>query len=235
MILLLLSKNKIEIRDIQISIILEQYLAYLEERKQMDLEVASEFISMASHLVLIKTKMLLSEAEKQEGLSEMELLIQSLEQRQRQEILEKLKLPSAYLEERNDIGRNIFTKNPEPLHRDRTYRYQHDKQDLVRALFNLQERSRIKLPTPVTAFQGIVGKEPYPVEKKAAEVLKRLITKGRQRLKSLFRGNRSRSEVVATFLSLLELCKLRAVKITQEHGEYDVTYLKMPDESEVRE
>lgn len=55
-ILLLLSKNKIEIRDIQISIILEQYLAYLEERKQMDLEVASEFISMASHLVLTRPK-----------------------------------------------------------------------------------------------------------------------------------------------------------------------------------
>lgn len=107
-ILLLLSKNKIEIRDIQISIILEQYLAYLEERKQMDLEVASEFISMASHLVLIKTKMLLSEAEKQEGLSEMELLIQSLEQRQRQEILEKLKLPSAYLEERNEYRPKYF-------------------------------------------------------------------------------------------------------------------------------
>ena len=89
-ILLLLSKNKIEIRDIQISVILEQYLSYLDEMKKMDLEIASEFITMASQLVLIKTKMLLSEAERQEGLSEMELLIQSLEQRQRQEILEKI-------------------------------------------------------------------------------------------------------------------------------------------------
>ena len=68
-ILLLLSKNKIEIRDIQISVILEQYLAYLDEMKRMDLEIASEFITMASQLVLIKTKMLLSEAERQEGLS----------------------------------------------------------------------------------------------------------------------------------------------------------------------
>ena len=121
-ILLLLSKNKIEIRDIQISVILEQYLAYIDEMKRMDLEIASEFISMASHLVLIKTKMLLSEAEQQEGLSEMELLIQSLEQRQRQEILEKIKGPAAWLEKRNDIGRNIFTKEPEPLRRDLTER-----------------------------------------------------------------------------------------------------------------
>lgn len=234
-ILLLLSKNKIEIRDIQISVILEQYLAYLDEMKRMDLEIASEFITMASHLVLIKTKMLLSEAEKQEGLSEMELLIQSLEQRQRQEIMEKLKEPAAYLERRNEIGRNMFIKSPEPLRRDQTYRYQHDKQDLVRALFGLQDRSEAKLPSPMTAFAGIVGKEPYPVEKKAAEVLKRLISKGAQRLRSLFRGNRSRSEVVATFLSILELCKLRSIQVTEQDGDFEVNYLQMPEESEVQE
>ena len=232
-ILLLLSKNKIEIRDIQISVILEQYLAYLDEMKRMDLEIASEFISMASHLVLIKTKMLLSEAEQQEGLSEMELLIQSLEQRQRQEILEKIKGPAAWLEKRNDIGRNIFTKEPEPLRRDLTYRYQHDRSDLIRALMNMQERSDTELPSPIQAFVGIVGKEPYPVEKKAAEMLKTLIAKGRQKLRSLFRGNRSRSEVVATFLSILELCKLRSVRVTEDNGELQVDYLKMPEESEV--
>ena len=232
-ILLLLSKNKIEIRDIQISVILEQYLAYLDEMKRMDLEIASEFISMASHLMLIKTKMLLSEAEQQEGLSEMELLIQSLEQRQRREILEKIKEPAAWLEKRNDIGRDLFTKEPEPLRRDQTYRYQHDRGDLILAMQNMQERSESKLPSPINAFVGIVGKEPYPVEKKAAEMLKTLINRGRQRLRSLFRGSRSRSELVATFLSVLELCKLRSVRVTEEDGEFQVDYLQMPEESEV--
>ena len=232
-ILLLLSKNKIEIRDIQISVILEQYLAYLDEMKRMDLEIASEFISTASHLMLIKTKMLLSEAEQQEGLSEMELLIQSLEQRQRREILEKIKEPAAWLEKRNDIGRDLFTKEPEPLRRDQTYRYQHDRGDLILALQNMQERSETKLPSPINAFVGIVGKEPYPVEKKAAEMLKTLINRGRQRLRSLFRGSRSRSELVATFLSVLELCKLRSVRVTEEDGEFQVDYLQMPEESEV--
>ena len=235
-ILLLLSKNKIEIRDIQISVILEQYLAYLEEMKRMDLEIASEFITMASQLVLIKTKMLLSEAERQEGLSEMELLIQSLEQRQRQEIMEKLRGPAKWLESRNDIGRNTFVKNPEPLRKDSSYRYQHPKEDLQRAFFNMQEHSKTKLPAPITAFQGIVGKEPYPVEKKAAEVLKQLISGGVQRLKNLFRGNKSRSEVVATFLSILELCKLHSVQIENVEGhDYQVTYQQMPDEKEVQE
>lgn len=234
-ILLLLSKNKIEIRDIQISVILEQYLEYLEEMKRMDLEIASEFISMASQLVLIKTKMLLSEAERQEGLSEMELLIQSLEARQRQEIMEKLKAPASWLEGRNSIGINTFTKDPEPLRKDTTYRYQHDQEDLVRAWFLLKDRSREKLPAPVTAFQGIVGKEPYPVERKAAEVLKRLISGGVHRLRALFQGSKSRSEVVATFLSILELCKIRSITLVEEDSDFRVNYEKMPDSQEVAE
>ena len=233
-ILLLLSKNKIEIRDIQISVILEQYLAYLDEMKRMDLEIASEFISMASQLVLIKTKMLLSEAERQEGLSEMELLIRSLEQRQRQEIMEKLKSPAAWLEGRNDIGRNTFVKAPEPLRRDNTYRYQHDKSDLVRALADIQDRSKTTLPSPIRAFEGIVGREPYPVEVKAAELLKQLMERGVQKLRNLFRGNKSRSEVVATFLSILELCKLRSVKVEEdENHEFRVSYEQMPESEEV--
>ena len=65
-ILLLLSKNKIEIQDVSITSILEQYLAWLDERKRMDMEIASEFIAMASHLMLIKTRMLLSKAEQED-------------------------------------------------------------------------------------------------------------------------------------------------------------------------
>ena len=91
-ILLLLSKNKIEIQDISISSILEQYLAWLDERKRMDMEVASEFIAMASHLMYIKTRMLLSEAEKAEAESEMEELIASLRQRQRKDAYEQIKI-----------------------------------------------------------------------------------------------------------------------------------------------
>ena len=66
-ILLLLSKNKIEIEDVSITAILEQYLAYLDEMKRLDMEIASEFITMASHLMVIKTKMLLSASEQAEA------------------------------------------------------------------------------------------------------------------------------------------------------------------------
>mgnify|MGYP005978031519 FL=1 len=85
LILFLLNKNKIEIQDIPIALILDQYLAYLEQRKQMDLEVASEFVTMAAHLMYIKTRMLLS-IEDKEAQSEMDALIQSLAERQRGEV-----------------------------------------------------------------------------------------------------------------------------------------------------
>ena len=210
-IFLLLSKNKIEIQDVSITAILEQYLAYLEEMKRLDMEIASEFISMASHLMLIKTKMLLSAAEQQEAEEELDVLRQSLIERQRKEAMEGIRQAIAVLEPRNEIGRCLFTKDPEPLRKDRTYRYQHDSIDLLKALDGIAERSARQLPPPTVNFMGIVGKEPYPVTRKAGEVMRQLLLRGIERLKNLFKGNRSRSEIVATFLAILELCKTNSV------------------------
>ena len=215
-IFLLLSKNKIEIADVSITAILEQYLAYLEEMKRLDMEIASEFITMASHLMLIKTKMLLSAAEQAEAESELDLLRQSLAERQRKEALEQIRIAVSQLEPRNEIGRCLFTKDPEPLRKDRTYQYQHDTIDLLRALENITERNNAQLPPPTNNFMGIVGKEPYPVTRKAGEVLRQLLLRGVERLKNLFKGNKSRSEVVATFLAILELCKTGSAKLEDD-------------------
>ena len=84
LILHLLSKNKMEIKDIQISLILDQYLAWMDQRRQLDLEVASEFVTMAAQLVYIKTRMLLS-IHDEEALTELEQLMASLEEHQRRE------------------------------------------------------------------------------------------------------------------------------------------------------
>ncbi len=229
-ILLLLSKNKIEIQDISISSILEQYLAYLDQMKQMDMEIASEFIAMASHLMLIKTKMLLSAAEQEEAQSEMELLIQSLQERQRQEAFASLKTGITFLEGRNELGLGLFTKGQEAFQRDNTYRYQHRPEDLVRAFDQLEERSQRQLPPPRTSFAGIVGKEPYPVTKKAAQVLQKLLLRGVSRFRQLLQGSRSRSEIVATFLAVLELCRTRKVDIEDENGEPSIRLVEPPAE-----
>ena len=221
-IFLLLSKNKIEIQDVSITAILEQYLAYLDEMKRLDMEIASEFITMASHLMLIKTKMLLSAAEQAEAESELDLLRQSLIERQRKEAIEQIRVAIGFLEPRNEIGRCLFTKDPEPLRKDQTYRYQHVPADLLRALDTISERSQRQLPPPTVNFMGIVGKERYPVTRKAGEILRLLVLRGVERLKNLFKGNKSRSEVVATFISVLELCKSGSIFLEGDAGSDDL-------------
>ncbi|MBP3672505.1 MAG: segregation/condensation protein A [Oscillospiraceae bacterium] len=217
-IFLLLSKNKIEIQDVSITAILEQYLAYLDEMKRLDMEIASEFITMASHLMLIKTKMLLSAAEQAEAESELDLLRQSLVERQRKEAMDQLRIAIQQLEPRNEIGRCIFTKDPEPLRKDQTYRYQHGPADLLRALEQISERNNKQLPPPTMNFKGIVGKEPYPVSRKSGEVLRQLLLRGVERLKNLFKGNKTRSEIVATFLAILELCKTGSARLEDDNS-----------------
>lgn len=230
----LLSKNKIEIQDVSITSILEQYLNYLEEMKRLDMEIASEFITMASHLMLIKTKMLLSAAEQAEAESELDLLRQSLVERQRKEAMEQIRKAVTVLEPRNEIGRCLFIKEPEPLRREQGYRYQHEPNDLLRALDTIAERNRRQLPPPTANFQGIVGKEPYPVGKKAAQVLRQLVLRGVERLKNLFKGNKSRSEVVATFLAILDLCKTNSVTLEDDvNGENP--NVRLLDEGERKE
>ena len=137
-------------------------------------------------------------------------------ERQRKEAIEQIRSAVAVLEPRNEIGRCLFTKEPEPLRRDQAYRYQHEPVDLLKALDAIAERNERALPPPTVNFKCIVGKEPYPVTKKAGEVLRQLLLRGTERLKNLFKGNKTRSEVVATFLAILELCKTNSVSLEDD-------------------
>ena len=80
----------------------------------------------------------------------------------------------------------------------------------------IQNRAERKLPPPRAAFREIVQHEPYPVESKARDILQKLKEGGITRFLLLFRGSRSRSEVVATFLAVLELVKGKRVRIEEE-------------------
>jgi len=222
LILHLLSKNKMEIKDIQISVILEQYLAWMERRKKLDLEVASEFVTMAAQLIFIKSRMLLS-IHDEEALSEMEQLIASLEAHQRHENYMKIKSVIPEFTGRYALGRDYITKGPEQLPVNRAYRYVHDKDDLRRAMMTVRERMGSQMPPPMSAFEGIVGREPYPVADKAGELLRRLMRLGVTRFRSLFQGNRSRSEVVATFIAVLELCKAKRIRLAGTDEDCTVT------------
>ena len=140
LILMLLGKNKIEIRDIPISEISEQYLAYLDEMKSMDLEVASEFVQMAAHLLYIKSKMLLTSEE--EPPDELEMLIASLEQLRARDIYAAVKDAAPALLRASEYGVCYFTKEPEPLRGVKEYRYSHESWELLLALKNELLRAR---------------------------------------------------------------------------------------------
>ena len=213
LILYLLSKNKIEIQDIPIALILDQYQAYLEQRQRMDLEVASEFIAMAAHLVYIKTRMLLN-LEDEEAQSEMDALIRSLEERQRGDTYAKVKVLTEKLGPMGEFGRDIMTRNPEPMERGKIYEYDQQPGDLIIAMQEVSDRrGQLDAQPDLKPFDEIVRREPYSVETKAREIFRRLKTGGITRFLLLFRGSRSRSEIVATFMAVLELCRSRIIRL----------------------
>jgi len=212
LILFLLSKNRMEIQDISISMICDQYISWLEARQRMDLEVASEFVAMASHLVWLKTRMLLS-IEDEEAKGEMDALIQSLEERRRNENYGRVRFLAERLEPMGEFGRNIILRGPETVRRGRIYEYSHDREDLIAAMAEISDRSERRMPPPAAAFRDIVRHEPYPVETKAREILRRIREGGITRFLLLFQGSRTRSEVVATFLAVLELCRARVLRL----------------------
>ena len=219
LILFLLSKNKIEIQDIPIALILDQYLEYLELRQRMDLEIASEFVAMAAQLMFIKTRMLLS-VEDEEAQSEMDLLIQSLEARRSSEIYGRVKAAAEQLGPMGEFGRDIVVRGPEQMDRKKIFDYDHDREDLLEAIRAIADRNERRVPPPLSSFSDIVRHEPYPVSGKAEDILS-LLKRGITSFRLLFRGSRSRSEVVATFLAVLELCKARIVHLAG--GETDCT------------
>ena len=107
---------------------------------------------------------------------------------------------------------------------------------LFRSIRSVLIRTDNKLPPVEAAFEGIVGREPYPVADKARSILDRLVQFGVARFRALFKTSRSRSEVVATFLAILELCKANRIHLAgtaedctvtstvdEEPGELDVT------------
>ena len=138
LILMLLSKNKIEIRDIKIADILDQYLEYLDRMERMDLEITSEFVQMASHLLYIKTKTLLAG---EEEVSELEELMTSLEQLKCKDIYTAVQKITPELKSASEKGLLYYTKLPEPLPNvKREYEYRHEPADLFKALYSVITR-----------------------------------------------------------------------------------------------
>ena len=217
LILQLLAKNKIEIQDIQISQLLDQYLAYLDEMKAMDLEIASEFVVMASHLVYIKARTLLNTGEENEELEE---LRQSLEKLKRRDIYSSIRKITPYFEKMYSKGAGAIVKPPEYFKPDKGYKYTHDKKDIFDSVIRAMTRGNLPQTLDTSNF-AIPKRIIYPVSEKTNEIIAQLKSGGPKYLKRIFSESYSRTEVVATFLAVLELCK-SGVVILEGDGERTV-------------
>jgi len=221
LILMLLSKNKIEVRDIKISEILDQYLAYMDKMQQMDLEIASEFVQMASYLMYIKTRTLLAGTEE---VSELELLMTSLEQLKCRDAFQAVKEELPALADALERGQDLLSTPGEPIPKYGAYEYRHEPWELLHALAGMlargaavpEEETSISIPRPIL----------YSVRRKGRQLIGLLRQFGPTPLQTLYNIAGSRSELVATFLSLLEMCSTGSVQIdrTNVEGGYIVRF-----------
>ena len=222
LILALLQKNKIEIRDLQISQILDQYLAWMDEMQSMDLEIASEFVQMASHLLYIKTRTLLSS---EEEVSELETLMESLEQLKARDNLGAVRQVLPELKSASERGMLYFAKLPEPLpKKGREYEYRHEPVDLLKALRAVFTRGLPVQEDEDRLNSAIPSRIVYSVRSKSRELLERLRL-GPVTMEELYRACTSRSEIVATFLSVLELCSMGSLHIDREEKGYRLHFV----------
>ena len=220
LILMLLSKNKIEIRDIRISEILDQYLAWLDRMQQMDLDIASEFVQMASHLVYIKTKTLLAGTEE---VSELELLMSSLEQLRCRDAFAAVKENIPALAEALSRGALLFSTPQEPIPKYGEYDYRHEPWELMGALASMLGKGT-PVPEEETTVRAIPRPIIYSVRDKGRELIEHLRRTGGAKLRDLYAMAATRSELVATFISLLEMCSMGSVRIGGAEEDYLVTF-----------
>lgn len=227
LILLLLSKNKIEIRDIPVAEITDQYLAWLAEMEKLDLDIASEFVQMASYLLYIKTRMLLTE---EKEITELEQLIASLEQLKAKDTYTALKSVTPMLEAASRTGLQYFSRIPEPLPKAAgEYRYSIEAEDLLKGLLSVFTRAG------AAAAESLEFHAPKriicSVRQKSRDLLELLRAEGSLSLRSLYSRCESRSEIVATFLSVLELCSLGSLLLSEEDGGYVASFAGGGDEN----
>jgi segregation and condensation protein A len=224
----LIEKNQVNIYDIPINEITDQYMEYLFAMKELDLEIASEFLVMAATLLHIKSKMLLPE-KKEKAEEEVdpreELVLKLIEYK-------KFKEFSRELKSREELWEKVYYKLPEALEFD----YGEELLDLSpvelrKQYVDLLEKNRKKMNNTKTKMATIIQHEKVSLKSKMREVVLLLFKKTFFRFSELFSlKNRSKIEVVTGFMAILELAKLKRVKLEQQSQFSDIVIHSISDE-----
>lgn len=208
LLLTLIAKHKLNIYDIPVAELLEQYMKQIELMQEADMDIQSEFFEMAARLVHIKTVMLLPKHEESEELKK-ELTGQLLEYQACKEIAQELA---------EIVSFDEFVREPVKIKYDDTYRREHELQELMEAYLSAVGRGKRRLPPPESSFSGIVKKRIVPVSAKIIHILKKIRTGQEVEFSSLFESAESKSDLVATFLAVLELIKSKRIEITDDNS-----------------
>lgn len=210
LLLHLISKHKLNIYDIEISLLLEQYLDYMNQLDEQDYESAGEFLEMAARLIYIKTASLLPQPEEAQELKK------DLEGR----IIEySLCKKAAEMLKQRYAGDSVYVRMPVPVIADKTYTRIHEPQAVYDAYMGISAKNRNHKPLRADMFSPIVSHKIVSVTSKIIFVLKKLYKHGVFKMSGLYENVTSKSEKVATFLAVLELTKSGRIYINDDNTE----------------
>jgi segregation and condensation protein A len=202
----LIKKAEVDIYDIPIATITEQYLAYLEWLKQMDVDLAGDFILMASTLIQIKSKMLLpaNESEEEEEDPRMEIT---------RPLLEYLRIKSAaeQLADRNLLGDKTFIRKSDTTH----LQIAESEQTIRIGLFELIDAFQNILEKATSGHRVDLARDRISVQERITQLVDLLETKGSMTFEDLFADHREKSDIIVTFLAILEMAKLNLIHVVQ--------------------
>lgn len=204
LLLHLIAKHKLNINDIPIVELVNQYVAYVRQMQEQDFDVAGEFLEMAARLIYIKTVSLLPKHEEAEILKK-ELTGELIEYRD-------CKLMAKKLSEQTD-GFNRFVRPAQEGIINYDYERFHEGEELLNAYISAAGRGRRKLPPPLDSFKVIVARKFVAVATKVNTVLRKLWGGKKVKFLSLFSDAQTKSDMVATFLAVLELAKNKKITI----------------------
>ena len=227
LLLMLIQKNKVSITDIPIVMICDQYLEYLAAAEQMDLEIASEFIVMASKLMIIKSKMLLPHEEGTENDPRREIQdAVLLHLRAKQAALSLRPMYEEY------SGR--YVKGTDDVPPEKGLPLDLDPDMLIKALNAVLRRIKVAeaMRKPTDLVNPLIKHKVVSVEEKIQEICDILEEQEEASLFFLLKDSDSRAELVARFMGVLELIKIQRILITsvtiiEDMVEYDETGLEM--------
>ena len=209
LLLTLISKNKVSISDIPISLICDQYMEYIEQAQKMDPDIASEFIVMASELMLIKSRMLLPHEEGTENDPRREIADALM-------LYQQAKIVAGELRPRYEEYSGRFVKGTDEVPPEKGLPLNLDANMLVKALESVLKRMKVAdaQRKPSELVNPLIKHKVVSVEEKIEEMCAVIEKEGETSLFQLLRDSESRAELVARFMGMLELIKLRRVLIT---------------------